>query len=129
MVDQFRLIQHQLEVTRHASGNTLDLVLCSNLNLVKSVEVIPGMSDHLAVLTTLVVQPKPYIKKPHKVLLYRTADFDGLRRDMSDFSQLFLSPGMDSHIQNVDGSWQCFKDALTFAIKKHIPMRNSQVET
>ena len=42
MVDQFGLTQHQLEVTRPASGNTLDLVLCSNPNLVKSVEVVPG---------------------------------------------------------------------------------------
>ena len=62
MVDQFGLTQHQLEVTRPASVNTLDLVLCSNPNLVKSVEVVPGMSDHLAVLTTLDIRPKPYIK-------------------------------------------------------------------
>ena len=104
MVDQFGLTQHQLEVTRPASGNILDLVLCSSPNLVKSVEVIPGMSDHRAVLTTLDVRPKPYIKKPHNVLLYRKADFEGLRRDMSDFSQLFLSPGMDSRTRHVDGS-------------------------
>ena len=65
-------------------------------------------------------------KKPHKVLLYRTADFGGLCRDMSDFSRLFLSPGMDSRTENVDGSWQCFKDALTSAIKKHIPTRSSK---
>ena len=59
MVDQFGLTQHQLEVTRPASGNTLDLVLCSNPNLVKSVAVVPG-------ITTLGIRPKPYIKKPHK---------------------------------------------------------------
>jgi len=69
MVDQFGLTQHPLEVTKPASGNILDLVWCSNPNLVKSVEVIPGMSDHLAVLTTLDVRPKPYIKKPHNILL------------------------------------------------------------
>ena len=82
----------------------------------------------LAVPTTLDIRPKPYIKKPHKVLLYCTADFDGLRRDMSDFSQLFLSSGMDSRTWHVDRSWKCFKDALTSAINKQIPTRNSQVE-
>jgi len=68
IVDQFGLTQHQLKVTRPAAGNILYLVLCSNPNLVKSVEVLPGMCDHLAVLTTLDVQPKQYINKPHNVL-------------------------------------------------------------
>ena len=66
MVDQFGLTQHPMEITRPVSKTNLDLILCSNPNLVKSVEVIPGMSDHLAVLTTLDVRPKPYMKKPHK---------------------------------------------------------------
>ncbi len=61
----------------------------------------------------------------HKVFLYCRANFDGLRRDMAEFSQLFLAPGSDNRSEHINGNWLHFKEALTSAIKKHIPTRLS----
>ena len=51
------LTQHQREITRPSSNAVLDSVFSTNPNLVSRIEVVPGMSDHLAVLTTLDVLP------------------------------------------------------------------------
>ena len=126
LVDHFGLTQHQMEVTRPVSNNNLDIFLCSNPNLVKTIEVVPGMSDHLAVLTTIDVRPKPYNKRPHKVFLYKKADFDGLRKDMSDFSKKFLTEGQAHCTKDINSSWQCFKNALATAIERHVPSRNTK---
>ena len=50
----------------------------SNPNIVTSVEVVPGMSDHLAILTTVNIRPKAHTKPPHKVYRYKSANFDGV---------------------------------------------------
>ena len=81
------------------------------------------MSDHLAVLTTLDVRPKPYIKAPHKVHLYKRGNFDGLREDMSNMSQSFL---LKASTRSTNENWTVFKESLTDAIKKHIPTRISK---
>ncbi|KAK2179057.1 hypothetical protein NP493_517g02006 [Ridgeia piscesae] len=56
--EQFSLTQHQREITRPSSNAVLDLVFSTNPNLVSRIEVVPGMNDHLAVLTILDVRPK-----------------------------------------------------------------------
>ena len=67
----------------------LDLVFSTNPNLVSRIEVVPVMSDHLAVLTTLEVRPKQHSNKlSHTV--YKSADFEGLRADMAAYAAMFL---------------------------------------
>ena len=89
IVEQFGLTQHQMDISRPASNAVLDLVFSTNPN---KVEVVPGMSDHLAVLISLDVCPKPYIKAPHKFHLYKRDNFDGLREDMSNMSCHVIPP-------------------------------------
>ena len=123
IVEQFGLTQHQMNISRPASNAVLDLVFSTNPNLVNKVEVVPGMSDHLSVLTTLDVRPKPYIKAPHKVHLYKRGNFDSLREDMSNMSQSFL---LKASTRSTNENWTVFKESLTDAIKKHIPTRISK---
>ena len=49
------------------------------------------MSDHLAVLTTFDVRTKTYLKHPHKVYKYKSANFVGLRLDMAEYATQFLT--------------------------------------
>ena len=81
------------------------------------------MSDHLAVLTTLDVRPRPYIKAPQKVHLYKRGNVDGLREDMSNMYQSFL---LKASTRSTNKNWTAFKESLTDAIKKHIPTRISK---
>ena len=81
-----------MDISRPASNAVLELVFSTNPNLVNKVEVVPGMSNHLAVLITLDVRHKPYIKAPHKIHLYKRDNFDGLREDMSNMSCHVIPP-------------------------------------
>ena len=119
ITEHFGLTQHQCEVTRQSSNAVLDLVFSSNPNLVSRVNVVPGMSDHHAILTTLDVRPKSHVKKPHKVYRYKAADFDGLRADMANYATDFLSNNPGS--KSLDDNWTSFKDMLLQSITKHIP--------
>ena len=60
ITEQFNLTQHQREINRPSSDAVLDLLFYTNPNLVSKVEVVPGMSDHLAVFTMLDVRSKTY---------------------------------------------------------------------
>ena len=63
ITNQMGLQQHQLDITRRASNNILDLVYSSNPNLVTHISTVPGMSDHDAVLTSrheAQIQPKTF---------------------------------------------------------------------
>ncbi|KAK2194111.1 hypothetical protein NP493_2g07034 [Ridgeia piscesae] len=87
--EQFSLTQHQRKITRPSSNAVLDLVFSTNPNLVSRIEVAPGMSDHLAVLTTLDVRPKQHSDKhSHTVYKYNSANFEGLRADMAAYAAM-----------------------------------------
>ena len=79
-----------LEITRPSSDAVLDLLFCTNTNLVSKVQVVLGMSNHLAVLTMLDVRPKAYLKHQHKVYKYKSANFVGLRLDIAEYATKFL---------------------------------------
>ena len=119
ITEQYGLTQHQHEVTRPASDAVLDLVFCSNPNIVTSVEVVPGMSDHLAILTTVNIRQKAHTKPPHKVYRYKAANFDALHADMETYANQFLHSNVLA--RSIDENWCKFKVALHTAMKKHIP--------
>ena len=124
--EHFSLTQHQREITQPSSNAVLDLVFSTNPNLVSQIEVVPGMSDHLAVLTTLDVHPKQLSNKlSHTVYKYKSANFDGLRADMAAYAAMFLMENPTS--RTTEENWKSFKSALHQAItkksktKRHLP--------
>ncbi|KAK2182020.1 hypothetical protein NP493_371g02044 [Ridgeia piscesae] len=87
--DHVSLTQHQREITRPSSHAVLDLVFSTNPNLVSRIEVVPGMNDHLAILTTLDVRPKQHPNKhSHIVCKYNTANFEGIKADMVSYAAI-----------------------------------------
>jgi hypothetical protein len=85
-------IPHQLvtESTRIAgnTANILDLFLVDNTDMssdITSVDVIPGVSDHLAVLAILISFFNTNIKLPKRqVLNFKRANWAGLKQQLSD---------------------------------------------
>ena len=125
--EQFSLTQHQREITRPSSNAVLDLVFSTNPNLVSRIEVVPGMSDHLAVLTTLDVRPKQHSNKlSHTVYKYKSANFEGLRADMAAYAAMFLMENPTS--RTTEENWKSFKSALHQAIIKHVPTTKSKTK-
>ena len=125
--EQFSLTQHQREITRPSSNAVLDLVFSTHPNLVSRIEVVPGMSDHLAVLTTLDVRPKQHSNKlSHTVYKYKSANFEGLRAHMAAYASMFLMENPTS--RTTEENWKSFKSALHQAIIKHVPTTKSKTK-
>ena len=79
-------------VTRPTRGNnTLDLFITNNPSLVTACRVIPGVSDHDAVLTELNIKPLRNKQTPRKIPLYKKADWEGLKKHISEFGRSLQS--------------------------------------
>ena len=101
--------------------NILDLVFTS-LPIVSETSVVPGMSDHEAVLFS--VNSAGYLSQnvtDHSVFLYHKGNFDAIRKDMIDLynNQLSINPCS----KTVEENWQLFKTALLESISKYVPQK------
>ena len=75
---------------------------CAYPNIVSNTQVVPGMCDHSIVMATVNTKPKLHPKVPHKVFVYKKANFDGLRQDTKVFVDTFLesNPAQNSVEEN-----------------------------
>lgn len=121
ILDDYSLSQHVKVPTRPASGKTLDLLLSTYPNSVSNVSTSPGLSDHLAVTFEINLKPHRSTKPPHKVYVYKKANFDSLNDFISKSSDFFASnPWGNSAEQN----WNSFKHAVTSGISQFIPQKS-----
>ena len=77
------LAQLVLEPTRITE--TLDLFLTSNNTLVNQVRVIPGISDHEAVVIESSLRPNKKLGITPEVWQYRKEDNDNLKKELNDY--------------------------------------------
>ena len=67
IMDQFNLTQVVQEPTRQ--NNILDLVFTTQPDLIKGSYVVPGMSDHNAVIWDINFKTKPSLNPPRSVYM------------------------------------------------------------
>ena len=79
-MDEFSVTQVIEEPTRH--NNILDLVFTTHLDLIEGTYVVPGMSDHSAVVCDITFKTKPPLNLPRSVYLYKRADMEWLRQQL-----------------------------------------------
>ena len=84
------------------------------------------MSNHLAILFHLNVKASRSFKPPHKIFYYNRADFDGLRKSMSDSAETFFASAPQNFA--VEDNWPLFKTTLTKAMVNYIPQRYSYMK-
>ena len=101
-------------------SKTLDLVLSTNSNI-HNLEVVPGMSDHDAIVFSFSINHVPDQQPPRKVFLYHKADVEGIKANLLNFQNSFLQ--QDSSSVNVEVMWNDFKEAVYNTISKHVPQR------
>ena len=83
-VNEYGLEQLITQPTR--GSNTLDLVFCSQPNTISNLQIIPGISDHEAILFHLgPVTTSLSHGSSHPILLYHRGNLDGLKADMLVF--------------------------------------------
>ena len=114
--DKF-LSQH-VDVATHDSGNILDLILSSEDELVRDVEVCGniGKSDHAMI--NCKVQMDAMKSRSRKAFQnFRKANLEGMRDVMrKDWRELMES-------ESVNGTWSILKQSLETAIAKHVPTK------
>ena len=117
-IDDNCLTQMVREPTRE--GNILDLFLTNSPTLVDSVNVVPGIADHQAVMAVVRLRPTIQKVKPRKVHLYSKADWDSLRRGMQDFQETFLASFEGKFTEQL---WQELKGETETLIDRYVPTK------
>ena len=89
-------------------SNTLDLFFTSHLDLHQNSQVIPGVTDHEAVLTVnkLFIKTKKPIKRVIK--LWNQADITNLKNYTKNFATLF-KVHHGKHLNDINSMWSCIK--------------------
>ena len=81
------------------------------------------MSDHLAVLFNINIKAAKSPKPPHRVYVYKRANFDELNKSMLHSSEEFFASNPENF--SVEENWSTFKSTLAKAINDYIPQRSS----
>ena len=107
--------------TTEESRRLIDLVFPNQLTMISGVTVIPGISDHDAIMACVHLKRKYTRHLPRKLFLYDNANYQGMNNDMSAFSSTFLKFAPDRNI--VEHNWKHFKSAFHDSMNKHIPAK------
>jgi gamma-glutamyl phosphate reductase len=96
--------QSVTEPTRYSNGNgsILDLALCNVPDLILGTEVVPGVSDHLAVKVTLKCTATRMKPVPREVYNFRLADWNKLN---AQFSTLPINFDVFSSVDEAWSHW------------------------
>ena len=123
VTNDLHLSQMVLEPTCHSdtTANILDLLPVSKPDLVSSVSVSDGLSDHDAVLATFSHHLKYNKTLYRKIFDFRRGDQDAFLKDMRSFSTQFLSTNPDE--RSVEENWFFFKTSILNTATKHFPQR------
>ena len=125
ITDEFNLTQVVQEPTRH--NNILDLVFTTHPDLIEGTYVVPGRSDHSAVICDINFKTKPPLNPPRSVYLYKHADMGGLQEQLWNSYTSFLAS--DPSTKSVEKNWTQFKTILFDTIKKHFPQKTLNKKT
>ena len=109
------MVQEVTQPTRE--HNTLDLIATNIHERINKTEVLPGISDHKIVMTEISMKAKRRKQAPHKIWLYKQADWFGLNEFVSD--KLNNLPESLS----VDETWNTIKQTITQGMEKFVPSK------
>ena len=100
--------------------NCLDLFFITNPSLVKSVSVLPGISDHDLVVVDLDVQPIMAKPTPRKIYKFKSADWQKIKEETGHFSESFL---VSCNTNSVEKNWSIFKQHMRLMTSKFVPSK------
>ena len=109
----------QIHHTPTRGQNILDLVFTSNPSLAKSSVSIPGISDHLIVVSDFDTRPHVTRAKPRKCFKYAKANWEALKSDL-DSAAKEIEDGSKLNL-DIDSLWNKFKSSLLTSLEKNVP--------
>ena len=112
------LEQQNMSHTRES--RILDLFCTNKPGLTKSVNVIPGLSDHEIVCADCNIKARITKKPPRKIHLWSKADWQSLRTKLCEFRDDFIS---SCHLRSVEENYSKFKNEIESLMTKYIPSK------
>ena len=100
--------------------NMLDLLFVSCPDLVNSVHVKPGISDHDSVVTEIALRARISKKKPRTVFMYDKADQGILASNIATLKDEILAEGSE---RDANSNWQIFTQGLQKIMENCIPQK------
>ena len=102
--------------------NILDLFFTNNSTLIEKSNVIPGISDHDGIpVIVMNTRAKVNKSKPRKVYLYNKANWDNIKKDLSEISYDFEDLSTD--LVTVEELWKDFCTRIVKIQEENIPSR------
>ena len=98
IVKEFNLTQVVMEPTR--GTNTLDILLTSNPDLIRTTKILPGMSDHCIVLSEIIMKVDTQRKAPRSVLQYPKGNMGNIRMDLKQSLEGFRSHARENSVDS-----------------------------
>ena len=115
----YNLLQQVKEPTR--LNNILDLCFTNSPSFVSSTEVIPGVSDHDAVVVNISMKPKLIRPVKRKIYLYKKADFTSMEECIRVFDNKLSPEYLRS--KTVDELVNEFNQLIMNAMNEFIPSK------
>lgn len=121
IIDTHGLLQYVTEPTRENS--ILDLLFCNSPNLVNSTTVIPGLSDHHAVVAS--IKTKIHRVKHsgnRRVFFFDRGDYSSINEKLYSYLPVFECLADDKDVHEL---WRLFKNKLLELVEAHVPSADS----
>ena len=100
--------------------NILDLVLTNNTNVIRKIEVEPGLEDHEMVRVELDLKLKRKKANKRKVFIRQKADEKGIKEDILQFQQKFR----DIKDRPVQEQWDCLEEEIKNTMDRRVRSRS-----
>ena len=100
----------------------LDICFVTHLDVVHLCQVIPGLSDHDAVLVKFSHHVHINKQQPRKAPLYKNANWDAIHQDFSVMFEEYLQLNSVFHM-SVEEIWHYFHDHVMNSVNKHVPSK------
>jgi len=103
--------------TTDTTQKTLDLLLVDAPNMVRDGDVVPGVSDHDAVLATITLTAVRPASTSKKVYNFQRANWPALNAALEER----LQPGTE--LEDVNEAWECWKQKVFECVEEFAPKR------
>jgi hypothetical protein len=98
----------------------LGLLFCTNPDMSSRPDIVPGISDHMAVSLIVRVRPLAIRHKPRTVYLFKKENTEQMEKDMECLKTQYLQ---DCNTRSAEENWSFIKKGVLDSINKNVPTR------
>ena len=112
---------HQLQRENTREDAILDLFCCNKPSLLKSIDTIPGISDHDGIIIADMYLKAQINKKPQRrIPIWSKANWEAMKTETTAFCTDFVQTCEE---RSVEDNWDLLADHLKTTQEKHIPTK------